>query len=130
MLSDAELNAITTKGNHFTNIKIDKPMQGKWKIELDGDAGQNVVINFIPNLNVSLLTVKPEGDSYKRDEIISIKTKIVSDDNEVTDASVYQEYPATLRITNANDAGDSKDVEMQAIDGIYKADLAFETTGT
>lgn len=130
LLSDAELNAITTKGNHFTNIKIDKPMQGKWKIELDGDAGQNVVINFIPNLNVSLLTVKPEGDSYKRDEIISIKTKIVSDGNEVTDASVYQEYPATLRITNANDAGDSKDVEMQAIDGIYKADLAFETTGT
>lgn len=129
-LSDTELRDITTRGNHFTNIKIDKPLSGKWKIELGGEAGQYVVINFIPNLNVSLLTDKPETESYKRDEMISIKTKIVSEGNEITDASVYQEYPALLRITNANNSDDSHDVEMQAIDDVYKADIAFDTTGT
>lgn len=129
-LSDAELNAMTTRGNHFTNIKIDKPLPGKWKIELGGEPGQHVVINFIPNLNVSLITDKLEAESYKRGETVSIKTKIVSDGNEITDASVYQEYPATLKITNANDSNDTRDAEMQAIDGVYKADITFDTTGT
>ena len=129
-LSADEINSMISKGEHFTNIKIEKPMGGTWKLELDGQPGQTVTINFIPNLNVSLVAKKADTESYKRGENVEVVTSIISDGNEVTDNSIYQQYPATLTITKANDASNIQTVEATAIDGKYKVNMTFDETGT
>lgn len=130
VVGNAELNEMISKGKHFTNIKIGKPLSGTWKLELNGDPGQTVTINFIPNLNVSLITDDGDVESYKRGESVSLVTKIVSEGKEVTDNSIYQEYPATLTITNANNSNDTKTISAAALDGKYKTDTTFDVTGT
>lgn len=129
-LSTDEINSMISKGAHFTNIKIEKPLSGAWKLELGGQPGQTVTINFIPNLNVSLQIKQTDAESYKRGEDIQLIATILSDGEEVTDNSVYQEYPATLTITKANDSGNIQTVTANAIDGKYKADLKLDETGT
>ncbi len=125
-----ELNQMISKGKYFTNIKIEKPLSGTWKIELQGDPGQTVTINFIPNLNVSLVTETSDAESFKRGESIPLNTKIYSDGVEVTDNTVYQEYPATLTVTNASDVNDVRTVPAAAFEGAYKADYMFDEVGT
>ncbi|MBQ2882317.1 MAG: VWA domain-containing protein [Alphaproteobacteria bacterium] len=129
-VSNDELNSMISKGKHFTNIKIEKPLSGTWKLELNGQPGQTVTINFIPNLNVSLITEDNDVESYKRGENVPFVTKIVSEGVEVTDNSIYQEYPATLTITNANDSSDTRSISAVALEGKYKADTTFDKTGT
>ena len=129
-VSNDELNSMISKGKHFTNIKIEKPLSGTWKLELNGQPGQTVTINFIPNLNVSLVTDDNNVESYKRGENVPFVTKIVSEGVEVTDNSIYQEYPATITITNANDSSDTRTVSATALEGKYKADAVFDKTGT
>ena len=126
----SELGNMTTKGAHFTNIKIEKPLSGNWKIELNGEPGQTVTINFIPNLNVSLATQAPDVESFKRGETVSIVSNIMSEGNSVSDATVYQEYPATYTITNATDTSDVKTVDAPALESSYKADVTFDNIGT
>ncbi len=128
-VTPAELGEMVTKGAHFTNIKIEKPLSGTWKVELQGKPGQTVTINFIPNLNVSLET-KTDGDSFRRGETVSVVTNIMSDGVAVTDSTVYQEYPVTYTITNATNSSDTKTVTASAIDTSYKADVTFDNVGT
>ena len=129
-VSNDELNSMTTKGEHFTNIKIEDPLGGLWKVKLDGDPNQTVTINFIPNLDVSLTTSHGTTESFKRGDSVSLVTKIVSEGAEVTDNSIYQEYPATLTITSANSSDYKKEIAATALDGMYKVEHAFEETGT
>ena len=61
---------------------------------------------------------------------MTLLTKIISEGKEVTDNSIYQEYPAALTITNASDSNDTKTIPAVALEGKYKVDTTFDITGT
>lgn len=129
-VAEAELEKMMSQGKHFTNIKIQDPLSGSWKVKLQGDPGQSIKINFVPNLDLAVKNTLEEKQVYKRNENISISAQIVSKGEAVKEASIYQEYPATITVANANDADDVKTIDAVAEKNCYIANLKFDTVGT
>lgn len=127
-VTTSELYNMLTKGTGFILVKITEPLSGIWNLKLTGLAKNTVKINFIPNLNIALVSQNCE-ESYKKGSTVPISTKIYSKETVVTDKSVYSDYVCTYKITNARNPEDSRTVTAREFDGEYRADVIFDDFG-
>lgn len=129
-IDSSELSEMMFKGKNFMNIKIEEPLSGQWQLKLKGKPGQKVKINFLPNLDVALNTVVDERETFKRNEVINLRAQIVSKGQTISDASIYQEYPLTIIVTESGNASTTKKITATVEKDAYTAQLQFDKVGT
>lgn len=126
--SDTELDAISIATGKYKVIKIVDPIQGVWKIKVEGDPGTKIKFDWIYNTDLSA-EIECNSEKASLNENIAIKGYLLSDGKRVEDTNVYGEYSGTLVLTDAV-TGEASTYPMEVDGAAFSADVAFSEYGT
>ncbi|MBA4531656.1 vWA domain-containing protein [Brevibacillus halotolerans] len=99
-----------SKSNAYSMIKMLKPQQGDWKLQVKGAAKDKIDINMIFNYDVQLAMEPIPAKTYKAGDDIQIKAELVSNGQKLTSTDLYKSMKAKLLV---NDVTDNKTSEME-----------------
>lgn len=127
-LTAEELSETKISAGTFSVIKIIDPDPGVWKIIVRGIPGDNIKITMVYNSDYQV-RLENEGETLNKDlgEIINLEACLSIGDEQISDAQVYQEYPAVLLVSVD---GEPQRVDMNAQADEYTAEYKLEDYGT
>ncbi|WP_232698107.1 vWA domain-containing protein [Brevibacillus daliensis] len=99
-----------SKSNAYSMVKMLKPTQGNWKLQVKGVAKDKIDINMIYNYDVQLAMEAIPDKAYKKGDIIPIKAELASNGQKVASPDLYKTMKARLII---NDLTDNKVTESE-----------------
>ena len=100
-----EMDAMSIKAKTFTVIKIEKPKSGEWILKVRGISGDQVKVDMVYNASISIdLTSNTGSFEWNAGDTAEVSAVFSNMGNVVTDANVYQQYPMTLKVTDASGA--------------------------
>lgn len=126
--SETELDAISIATGKYKVIKIVDPIQGVWKIKVEGDPGTKIKFDWIYNTDLSA-EIECNSEKASLNENIAIKGYLLSDGKRVQDTNVYSEYSGTLVLTNAV-TGEASAYPMETDGTAFSTDVEFSEYGT
>lgn len=98
-----------SKSNAYTIIKLVKPQQGDWKLQVKGAPKEKIDINLIFNYDLQLEMEPVTAKSFKAGDVVPIKAALVSNGQKVASPDLYKQMKATLIV---NDKTDNKTNEV------------------
>ncbi len=117
----AEIEDMEIRAKTFTVIKIQKPKSGQWVLRVRGVSGDQIRIDMVYNLMLSInLTTEETDTAEDQPKSIMLKAQLVNDGNLIMDAQVYQNYPITLAVSNMDNGNIQEHVmEPQSAESTY-----------
>ncbi|MDR0271622.1 VWA domain-containing protein [Paenibacillus sp.] len=104
-------NVLRSKSKTYSLIKLLKPEQGDWKLQVKGVPKDKIDINLIFNYDLELDMAPLASTSVKRGDAININAYLVSNGQKLKDNGLYQHMTAKLIVKDL-DSGDMKEVEL------------------
>lgn len=96
-----EMNDIRMAIDTFSVLKIKNPVDGLWKLRVTGIPGDNVKIEMVYNADLSIrLDVNGGNTNYVANDDILFVAKLIESGNEISDNTIYQEYPFQIVFLN------------------------------
>lgn len=124
----SEMDAMSIKAKTFTVIKIEKPKSGEWILKVRGITGDQVKVDMVYNASISIDLTSGTGDfTWNAGESAEVTAVFSNMGNIVTDASIYQQYPITIKAVDASGATVVEEV-MEVKDASAEASAALQLT--
>ncbi|RAP21082.1 VWA domain-containing protein [Brevibacillus laterosporus] len=98
-----------SKSSAYSMIKMLKPQQGDWKLQVKGVAKDKIDINMIFNYDLQLSMEPIPNKTFKVGDDIQIKAELVSNGQKMTSTDLYKSMKAKLLV---NDLTDKKTSEI------------------
>ena len=96
-----EMEDIRIAVDTFSILKIKNPINGSWKLRVVGIPGDNVKIEMVYNADLSIQMVVNGGNAnYVANDEILFDAKLMEKGVDISDASIYQEYPFQIVFTD------------------------------
>ncbi len=129
-MSDSEVSAISTKGSNYQLIKLVNPDAGVWELQIKGDPNAKLSLNWIYNTQLGAdIECSVDPNNIPLNSSVQIKGYLLDNGSRVTDESSYNEYSATLVMTNAA-TGTENTLAMTADGASFTADATLNEYGT
>lgn len=123
-----EMDAMSIKAKTFTVIKIEKPKSGEWILKVRGISGDQVKVDMVYNASISIdLTSSTGSFEWNAGNTTEVMAVFSNMGNTVTDANIYQQYPISLKVTDASGATVMEET-MDVKDASAEATTALQLT--
>ena len=124
----AEMDAMSIKAKTFTVIKIEKPKFGEWILKVRGISGDQVKVDMVYNASISIdLTSSTGSFEWNAGDTAEVMAVFSNMGNTVTDANIYQQYPISLKVTDASGTTVMEET-MEVKDASAEATTALQLT--
>ena len=126
-LTDEQIAEYTMSGGHYDVIKLVNPPAGEWVVTLNGEPGKTVTVNVLYNIDseVQLHTADSHTD-YNVGDKVTLEAVLFQNGGEVLDASVAEDYTATLYLSDLTHGSEPEAYEMVS-DGNGKFTYTMES---
>ncbi|MGG1659069.1 vWA domain-containing protein [Brevibacillus sp. NRS-1366] len=98
-----------SRSNAYTMIKLVRPQQGDWKLQVKGVPKEKIDINMIFNYDLQLAMEPVTTKSFKAGDVVPVKAALVTGGQKVASPDIYKQMKATLLV---NDKTDNKTNEI------------------
>ncbi|MBT2763959.1 vWA domain-containing protein [Paenibacillus sp. ISL-20] len=116
-------NVLRSTSNSYSLLKLLKPQQGDWKLQVKGVSKDKIDINLVFNYDLELAMDPPPPSKVKAGDTIDIKAYLVSNGQKLQDQEQYGNMTAKLLVKDL-DTGDESEVELEnkggSFEGNYK----------
>lgn len=116
-------NVLRSTSNSYSLLKLLKPQQGDWKLQVKGVSKDKIDINLVFNYDLELTMDPPPPSKVKAGDTIDIKAYLVSNGQKLQDQEQYGNMTAKL-LVNDLDTGDESEVKLEnkggSFEGSYK----------
>ncbi|MED1642585.1 VWA domain-containing protein [Brevibacillus agri] len=92
-----------SKSSAYTMVKLVKPQQGDWKLQVKGAPKEKIDINLIFNYDLQLEAEPLQATSFKAGDVVPIKAALVSNGQPITSPDLYKQMKATLIVEDKTD---------------------------
>lgn len=92
-----------SKSNAYTMLKLVKPQQGDWKLQVKGVPKEKIDINLIFNYDLQLAAEPIKATSFKAGDVVPIKAALESNGQKLASPDLYKPMKATLIVTDKTD---------------------------
>lgn len=90
---------VFTKSKAYSLIKINKPAQGDWKLQIKGIDKDKIDINLVFNYDLQLV-MDPLNPTYKPGDKVAVKARLESGGQPASGTDLYKNIKSTLSITD------------------------------
>lgn len=97
-----------SRSSAYTMLKIVKPQQGEWKLQVKGVPQDKIDINMIFNYELQLEMEPVASKTYQAGDVIPVKAALVSNGQKVASPDLYNQMKATLLIHDLTDQSTSE----------------------
>jgi Ca-activated chloride channel homolog len=101
-----------SKSKAYSLIKLIKPTEGNWKVQVKGVQKDKIDINMVFNYDLSLVLEEPAKKNYVKDEIVNIKAFLQSNNQNIQSPELYETMKGKLIVTDLK----SKEVKEFPLD--------------
>lgn len=122
-----ELTKMMMSGDDFIVIKAEDPVGGTWKVAVYGAPGTVIDFRLLYNSDFYITTSISLEKDYKLNQTVTFGSVICDRRGEITDASYYEGFTATLHLT-VN--GVKQDLPMTLNNGGFTYDVELKEQGT
>lgn len=116
-------NVLRSTSNSYSLLKLLKPQQGDWKLQVKGVSKDKIDINLVFNYDLELTMDPPPPSKVKAGDTIDIRAYLVSNGQKLQDQEQYGNMTAKLLVKDL-DTGDESEVELEnkggSFEGNYK----------
>lgn len=92
-----------SRSNAYTMIKLIKPQQGDWSLQVKGVPKEKIDINMIYNYDLQL-QMEPVGkQSFQAGDVVPVKAALVTGGQKVSSPDLYKQMKGTLIVTDKTD---------------------------
>lgn len=89
-----------SRSNAYTMIKLIKPQQGDWSLQVKGVPKEKIDINMIYNYDLQL-QMEPVGkQSFQAGDVVPVKAALVTGGQKVSSPDLYKQMKGTLIVTD------------------------------
>lgn len=99
-----------SRSSAYSMIKIVKPQQGEWNLQVKGVPQDKIDINMIFNYDLQLEMEPIASNAFKAGDVVPVKAALASNGQKVASPELYNQMKATLLI---NDLTDQKTSEVE-----------------
>ncbi|MEV5025298.1 vWA domain-containing protein [Paenibacillus sp. LPE1-1-1.1] len=114
---------LLSKSKSYSLIKLLKPSEGDWTLQVKGVKRDNIDINLIFNYDLSLAMDPLAKTAYSKGDSVKFSSYLVSGGQKLKDEAQYSNMNAVLLVKDL-DAGTTKEVPMENagdhFEGTYK----------
>ena len=100
---------LISKSKSYTLVKMLKPVQGDWKLQVKGANKNKIDINLVFNYDLELALDPIPQKTYKKGDTIDIGAYLMSNGQKLQDNGLYSNMTAVLKV---KDLGSGKVTEM------------------
>lgn len=101
---------VYSKSAAYSLVKLIKPVQGDWKLQIKGVNQDKININLVYNYDLALV-MTPLSKTYKAGDTVQISARLESNGQTVADADLYKNLKSTLLLTDL-DAKQTKEIAL------------------
>jgi hypothetical protein len=101
---------VYSKSAAYSLVKLVKPVQGDWKLQIKGIDQDKININLVYNYDLALV-MNPLNKTYKPGDAVQVSARLESNGQTVADADLYKNLKATLLLTDL-DAKQTKEIAL------------------
>ncbi|MEX3618777.1 vWA domain-containing protein [Paenibacillus glucanolyticus] len=116
-------NVMRSTSNSYSLLKLLKPQQGDWKLQVKGVSKDKIDINLVFNYDLELTMDPPSSSKVKAGDTIDINAYLVSNGQKLQNNELYGNMKAKLLVKDL-DTGDESEVELEnkggSFEGSYK----------
>ncbi|RAR42604.1 VWA domain-containing protein [Paenibacillus sp. MDMC362] len=116
-------SVLRSTSNSYSLLKLLKPQQGDWKLQVKGVSKDKIDINLVFNYDLELTMDPPPPSKVRAGDTIDIKAYLVSNGQKLQDQEQYGNMTAKLLVKDL-DTGDESEVELEnkggSFEGKYK----------
>lgn len=112
-------NVLLSKSSSYSLIKLLKPQEGDWKLQVKGVPKDKIDINLVFNYDLELKMNALSSATYKKGDTIEITSHLFSNGTQVTLSNLYQDMKAVLLATDL-DTGDVQEIELDNSGAVFK----------
>lgn len=102
---------VYSKSTAYSLVKLVKPAQGDWKLQIKGVSQDNININLVYNYDLTLALAPLAKTDYKPGEAVSVSARLESNGQPVADADLYKNLKSTLLLTDL-DTKETKEIAL------------------
>ncbi|MCT1401882.1 VWA domain-containing protein [Paenibacillus sp. p3-SID867] len=114
-------NVLRSTSNSYSLLKLLKPQQGDWKLQVKGVSKDKIDINLVFSYDLELIMDPPPPSKVKAGDTIDIKAHLVSNGQKLQDQEQYGNMMAKLLVKDL-DTGDESEVELENKGGSFEGD--------
>lgn len=92
-----------SRSNAYTMVKLVKPQQGDWKLQVKGVPKEKIDINMIFNYDLQLEMEPVTAKTFKAGDVVPVKAALVSNGQKLSSPDLYKQMKATLLVTDKTD---------------------------
>ena len=115
--------AVASTSKSYSLVKLLKPMEGDWKLEVKGVSQDKIDINLVFNYDLELAMDAIPAKTYSKGDKIDINSYLMSNGQKLQDQELYQNMNAVLLVKDL-DTGDTSEVKLNNMgdhfEGSYK----------
>lgn len=100
---------LLSKSNAYSLLKILKPAQGDWKLQVKGVNKEEIKINLLFNYDLEVVMTPLSKQKYKKGDVIDITAELQSSGARATEPELYKDLKSTLLV---------KDLDTQQVEEI------------
>ncbi|MGG4346268.1 vWA domain-containing protein [Paenibacillus lautus] len=116
-------NVLRSTSSSYSLLKLLKPQQGDWKLQVKGVSKDKIDINLVFNYDLELAMDPPPSAKVKAGDTIDINAYLVSNGQKLEDQEQYGNMTAKLLVKDL-DTGDESEVKLEnkggSFEGSYK----------
>lgn len=112
-------NVLLSKSSSYSLIKLLKPQEGDWKLQVKGVPKDKIDINLVFNYDLELKMNALSSATYKKGDTIEINSHLFSNGTQVTLSNLYQDMKAVLLATDL-DTGNVQEIELDNSGAVFK----------
>jgi Ca-activated chloride channel family protein len=106
---------LLSKSKTYSMLKLIKPVQGDWTLQVKGIPEDKIDINLVFNYDLQLKLSPLAKQSYKAGEIVKIAAFFEDSGTAITDKDIYKSMKATLFVKDL-DQGKTEEFSLSADD--------------
>ena len=112
-------NVLLSQSKTYSLIKLLKPQQGDWKLQVKGVAKDKIDINLVFNYDMELKIDPLPSSTYQKGDKIDIASHLFSNGSQVTLSNLYQNMKAVLLATDV-DTGKVEEIPLDNSGDVFK----------
>ncbi|NIK78262.1 Mg-chelatase subunit ChlD [Paenibacillus castaneae] len=103
---------LLSKSKSYSLIKLLKPAEGDWTLQVKGVNRDKIDINLIFNYDLSLVMDPLAGTAYSKGDKVNISSYLMSGGQKLKDSEQYRNMNASLLVKDL-DSGKTEEIEMK-----------------
>jgi Mg-chelatase subunit ChlD len=98
-----------SRSSAYTMLKLVKPEQGDWSLQVKGVPKEKIDINMIYNYDLQLEMEPLKNQTFQAGDVVPVKAALVSNGQKVNSPDLYKQMKGTLIITDKTDQKTSEE---------------------